>query len=243
MEKKSNKKFVITIIILIILLLGVSGYMVYDKFLTKTEEKKLTSETTQEQEANNNKDNSSSDNNSNSNNFKVLTGNYSDSATTIILYNSEVYISFDPCPVNMGSYNGMYKEYCSSINNITNSYKEYNFDVLEYESINATQSYRYEKELSSKFLGLKLNISEIKSVYSIMQGQAITPNSQGLALLKHDGTLAVISFQNIIENQLTPTVTTLKNITRIENKINDNGISSLAIDNSGNEYNLDKYLK
>ena len=41
MEEKSNKGFIITIIILIVIILGLGGFIAYDKFLKKESEEDL----------------------------------------------------------------------------------------------------------------------------------------------------------------------------------------------------------
>lgn len=176
--------------------------------------------------------------------IKFLSGMYADSAITVVLNKGEVYISFEPCPVSVVNDDGMYAEFCLSIKNLLKSYKEYNFETFEYESLNPALSYRYEKEMASKFLGLKLNISNVKSVYSIVPGQAITPASQGLVMIKNDGSIALISFENLVNGNLIPkTVEDLTNIVKVENKIGNNGSIAVAIDKEGKEYSLYDYFK
>jgi hypothetical protein len=66
---------------------------------------------------------------------------------------------------------------------------------------------------------------------------------RSIALVKKDGTLAIISFQDMVKNNLTPKTTELKNITKVENRAGDYGMNSVAIDNSGKEQNLYKYFE
>lgn len=171
---------------------------------------------------------------------KVLTGDYSGSATTIVLYKSEVYITFDPCT---GS-DGIINDYCNLINSLVKSYKEYSFENFDYEAIGITKSYRYSNSLNTKFLGLKLNISNVKSVYPVMNGQTIYQSKQGIALVLNDGSLAILSFENIVKNNLVPkTVEGLKNIVKVENSVTTGGMDTVAVDNSGKEYNLYEYFE
>lgn len=53
MEKKSNKGLIVTIVILAVLLVGVSGYLVYDKVFTEKEIKEDSNETEDKQESDN----------------------------------------------------------------------------------------------------------------------------------------------------------------------------------------------
>lgn len=170
---------------------------------------------------------------------KVLSGEYSDSATTIVLNDGNVYVSLDPCEVG----NNYYEDYCNLVKNLVESYKEYSFDNFEYEAIGISKNYR-SKNLNSKFLGLKLNISNVKSVYPVMPGQAISQSNQGIALVQDDGSLSIISFQNIVKNNLLPKkIEDLKNIVKVEHKFGNGGTDSVAIDNSGKEYSLYEYFE
>lgn len=171
---------------------------------------------------------------------KVLSGEYSDSATTIVLYKGEVYISLDPCEFG----NTTYTDYCNSISDLAKSYKEYSFENFDYEAIGIAKSYRYSNSLNTKFLGLKLNIADVKSVYPVMNGQTISQQKQGIALVLNDGSLAILSYENISKNNLVPkTVAELKNIVKVENSVSTGGMDTVAIDNSGKEYNLYEYFE
>jgi hypothetical protein len=195
------------------------------------------------EEVNDEKDADSDDTTSNTNDLavtKVLSGEYSDSATTMVLYKGEVYISLDPCEVG----NTTYTDYCNSINDLVKSYKEYSFENFDYEAIGIAKSYRYSNSLNTKFLGLKLNISNVKSVYPVMNGQTISQSKQGIALVLNDGSLAILSFENIVKNNLVPkTVEELKNIVKVENSVSTGGMDTVAVDNSGKQYNLYEYFE
>jgi hypothetical protein len=195
------------------------------------------------EEVNNESDADSDDATSNTNDTevtKILSGEYSDSATTIALYKGEIYVSLDPCEVG----NTSYTDYCNLVNNLAKSYKEYSFGNLNYEAIGIAKSYRYSNSLNTKFLGLKLNISNVKSVYPVMNGQTISQSKQGIALVLNDGSLAILSFENIVKNNLVPkTVEELKNIVKVENSVSTGGMDTVAVDNSGKQYNLYEYFE
>lgn len=171
---------------------------------------------------------------------KVLTGDYSGSATTIVLYKGEVYVSFDPCT---GS-DGIINDYCNLINNLVKSYKEYSFENFDYEAIGIAKSYRYSSSVNTKFLGLKLNITDVKSVYPVMNGQTTFQQKQGIAIVQNDGSIAILSFKNIVSNNLVPKkVEELKNIVKVVNSASTGGMNTVAVDNSGKEYSLYEYFE
>jgi len=195
------------------------------------------------EEVNNESDAHSDDAISNTNDSavtKVLTGDYSGSATTIVLYKGEVYISFDPCT---GS-DSIINDYCNLISNLVKSYKEYNFENFDYEAIGTMKSYRYTNPLNTKFLGLKLDISDVKSVYPVMNGQTISQQKQGIALTKNDGSIAILSFKNIVSNNLVPKkIDELKNIVKVVNSTGTDGMNTVAVDSNGKEYALYEYFE
>ncbi len=215
------------------------GFGTYYVISNNTEENKDNAS----EEVNNEDDADSDDATSNTNDLavtKILTGEYSGSATTIVLYKGEIYISFDPCT---GS-DGIIDNYCNLISGLVKSYREYSFENFDYEAIGITKSYRYSNSLNTKFLGLKLDISEVKSVYPVMNGQTIYQSRQGIALILNDGSLAVLSFENIVKNNLVPKkVDELKNIVKVENSLSTGGMNTVAVDNSGKEYNLYEYFE
>ena len=242
-NQKTSKGIYGVIVLLVIIILGMGVYLLYDKEIIFTKNKDKEESREEQASSKTDEDKTESDQNQSKNSLKVLSGSYADSATTVIVHHGDVYVSFEPCPVNFGTYNGMYNDYCTSLNNLINSYQEYSLDGLEYEAINVSQSYRYSRSLNSHFLGLKINISNVKSAYSVMQGQSLIPSKQGLAFLKEDGTLSVISFQNIVSNQLSPASTNLSNITEVRNENGEGAISTVAIDSSGNTHNLSEYFQ
>lgn len=195
------------------------------------------------EEVNNESDTNSDDATSNTNDSsvtKVLTGDYSGSATTIILYKSEVYISFDPCTGSDSIING----YCNLISNLVKSYKEYNFENFDYEAIGTMKSYRYTNPLNTKFLGLKLNMSDVKSVYPVMNGQTTSQQKQGIALVQNNGSIAILSFENIVSNNLVPKkINELKNIVKVVNSTSTGGMNTVAVDSAGKEYTLYEYFE
>lgn len=180
--------------------------------------------------------------------IKVLSGNYASSPITFILYNNEVYVSFEPCPRKITNgeiitYENEYdQEFCEYVEKFKNNYKEYNFNNLEYQSISAN-SYlsSYEPVLKSKFYGIKLNTSNVETIYATILGQDTIPKEQGIAILKSDGTVEFISFFNIVNNNIVPTSLNLKNIVSFKTT-SQGGVSIYAIDNTGKEYHLYDYI-
>jgi len=224
MEKKDNKGIIIALCTVIVVLIGsviymfVSGAVSFDVI----EENKIN---TNEQKVEDKENVEIGD----TKKIKVLSGEYGDSATTIILYNGEVYISMMNCAPG----NDRFTYVCDPVDKMINSYKKYEFEGLEYDSL-----FEYPLE-ESKFTGLKLNVKEVQNIYSVEQGQGFSIINQGLALVKNDGTLEVISYQNIFDNNLTPTkVANLQNIVKVENVTESDGVYTYAIDSDGSKHSL-----
>ena len=111
-----------------------------------------------------------------------------------------------------------------------NNYQEYSFKGLNYKD-----------ELNSTFTGMKLNISNIKEVYSFANGQTLT-NNYGLILLNEDGDVYIISLYSLIMGKKDVTkIESLNNIVSI-NSENNNGYYTYATDNLGVLYNMNDYI-
>lgn len=111
-----------------------------------------------------------------------------------------------------------------------NNYQEYSFEGLNYKD-----------ELNSTFTGMKLNISNIKEVYSFAEGQTLA-NNYGLILLNEDGDVYIISLYSLIMGKKDVTkVESLNNIVSI-NSENNNGYYTYATDNLGVLYNMNDYI-
>ena len=111
-----------------------------------------------------------------------------------------------------------------------NNYQEYSFEGLNYKDV-----------LNSTFTGMKLNISNIKEVYSFANGQTLA-NNYGLILLNEDGNVYIISLYSLIMGKKDVTkVESLNNIVSI-NSENNNGYYTYATDNLGVLYNMNDYI-
>lgn len=196
---------------------------------------------------NNNKDNNQEDNKtdttkpSNTTKSKVLSGNYFKSTITAVLSKGEVYVEIDKCSND----SDWEKNFCSQVDNLFNSYKEYTFDDVDYETIDPKITWENGggATVKSKLFGVKLNINGVKNIYSVSQGQAASPKNQGLAIVKDDGSLFVISYLNIANNNLTPKSTGLSNIVKVENFMDSDAIGTKATDKNGKTYTLYDYFK
>lgn len=234
MEKpqQSNNMILGVVIGVLVCIIAFGGY-----YLLNRDSFFKMKESTDSIEQNSNSKEEAPDKKSTSDSYKVLSGGYAASAVTVILYNKEVYLSIDTCSLP----DNTFKYYCDKVQNLTSSYKEYSFGNLTYEGIGAS-TYR---KLNSKFLGIKLNINDVTSVYSVNQGQAISPAYQGFAFVKSDGSLSIISYNDFLNGNFSPKmISELSNIERVENKNGGmNGIETFAIDKNQQSYNLFSYFR
>lgn len=124
--------------------------------------------------------------------------------------------------------------YETLINTINDKYQEFNLDGLKV--LNAS---------NENFKGLKLNVSDVKNVYSYAYGQALSTN-YGLIILKNDGNLYSISLYSLINGKtdVTP-ISNLSNIISLKTKASEGlsgGLHTYAIDKDNQEYDLDNYI-
>lgn len=234
MEKKNNKGIIIALCIVIVVLIGAITYMFVSGTVSfdAKEENKTTNNEQKEEEKTETKDEEIKQEDTKE--IKIISGEYGDSATTIILHDEEVYINMMTCAPG----NDRFAFICDYVDNIVNSYEKYEFDNLEYDSL-----FEYPLE-GSKFVGLKLNTKDVKDIYSIEQGQGLSPSSQGIALIKKDGTLEFVSYKNIFDKKLTSSkVDNLQNIIKVENVTESDGVYTYAIDSNGNKHNLIDYFR
>ncbi|MBQ7136399.1 MAG: hypothetical protein IJO43_00280 [Bacilli bacterium] len=236
MEKKNNKGVVISLLVVIAVLIVSITYMFISGTisLNSNEKDKCDVEVVEDDEINYLKQIP----------VKVLFGRYGDSPTNIILYDGAVYIRMEECfpKENILAY------ICDPVSNITTAYQKYNFEHFEYNMV-----FNYPLE-DTEFVGLKLNVDDVKAIYSVEQGQANAPRSQGFVLVKNDGSVEMISYQDIFDLNLTPTkISDLKNIVNVVNEVHEDqggpdgvvlggGIYTYAIDSEGNRYNLYNYF-
>lgn len=226
--KRSTVVLLIFLFVFILCTLGLGGYIFYNKgkpCVNVKEEKKPIEEEKEDREM--------------QSQIKVLAGTYL-TDQLIFLHKGEVFVEIGSCSSDQKSY---YNDSCSFIDTLHTVYQPYSFQDFEYESISTETSRFQNGSFYTGFMGLKLIISDVQAIYSIEQGQAISPSSQGLAMIKQDGSLWLLSYQNIFMNQLTPVQTSLENIVKVENRSGDRGMETFAIDRAGQEYNLVEILK
>lgn len=90
---------------------------------------------------------------------------------------------------------------------------------------------------------IKLNVSNVSKILSFGFGHTCTADV-GLVFVKNDGTLAIISYYNILIGKTNVTnILDLKDITSISTTLERNAADVLAIDKNGTKYFLSDYLR
>lgn len=220
-KRQSNTALVVALTIFITLTVVLGGYLVYDKSTNKTSENNKSSEIDNEVKKENE-------------DYKVsetvadfsVTHFYPDSVA--ITTNGSVYVSVYGSTHEIDELfsDGTYQKLFA----IVNKYKAYKFDNFEYiGQDNAT------------FKGMKLNVKNIKKVYSFASGQTLQKN-YGINLLNEDKTLSMISLYSLIlgKTDVKP-INGLSNIEKVVTEQNY-GTYTYAVDANGKKYDLSKYV-
>lgn len=223
--RKSNGLVKILLSILCLILGGLVGYVAFNKECpeTKTTCPKCEEITEDGKEKENNKQISSV--------TQIKTFTFP-SKSVALLYDGEVYVNVYGSTSNIdGVYGiGTYQ----NLVNTRNNYKKYSFN-----------NFTFMDDENNEFKGIKLNISNVKTIYENVFGQALSSTESdkyGIIFLKEDNTVSGISFKSLINGKTDVTIFT--ELTNIEKIVSTNldGYETKAIDKDGNEYKINDYI-
>ena len=210
---------------------GITYFIINKDYISFNNNEQENNSNSNEQE--NNSNSNEQENNSNSNEQEDEISNpisliefYPDSLS--LLVDGKVYVNVYGSTTDIDNLYGA--NTFQTLLTTRNNYQEYSFEGLNYKD-----------ELNSTFTGMKLNISNIKEVYSFANGQTLA-NNYGLILLNEDGNVYIISLYSLIMGKKDVTkVESLNNIVSI-NSENNNGYYTYATDNLGVLYNMNDYI-
>lgn len=216
MENK-NTGLIVLAVILSVAVLGLGGFIIYDKILSDN-----TKVDVNENNFQNNEDKSAIDNSKIS-----MTSFYGNSVA--IVSNGEVYLNVNCNNALLEEQLKLFygNEILKTLNKTRQIYKEYTFDNFEYNN--------------SNFMGMKLNTNNVSNVYEYIYGQSMG-NDYGLILLNEDKTVSMISLYSLINgNSNVKNISGLSNIEKIITENND-GIYIYAVNGNGEKFNLNDYV-
>lgn len=182
-NKKNGKGMVIAVVILFLLVLGLGGFIAYDKFYSKS-----SSEINKNENLNSNEE---LDKNVLDSNPKISISNKNfiqslsfDSGGVLVDIDGNVYITF----YDQDTYGGdLRQRYGDNLQKLKNMYNKY--EVKGYH----TNPCDGEAEL---YEGIKLNLEKIISAYYMMQGHA----DRYLIFIKEDGTLSALDIEKTLSS-------------------------------------------
>ena len=191
---KNNTGLIILLVIFIMISLFLGGFIVYDKFTTKDESKEVTTEDKTTKEDNNVVSNDS---------YQVLglapIGGYA------VVYKNEVYVNVYDTTSNIDAVYGTNKY--QTLIKTRNNYQEYSFGNLKISSGAADELNKW----------LKLNISNVESIYNNEYGQALSEVNPkyGLILITTSKEVYYISIDSLISGNATPVKLNYSNVQKV----------------------------
>lgn len=215
----------IVIIILSVVILGLGGYLVYDKVLSDDNK-----ESNNKVEESNNEElieNKQEENKEKVNKTETQVLQFYPSSIAIV-NNGEVYVNVSGSTPEIDNLygDGTYQTLIAT----RNKYVEYTFDDFDVLD-----------QFNNNFKGLKLNIKDVQAVYSYARGQ-VYDSYYGLFLLKNDNTVHGISLYSLITGKTQTTeISNLKGIVKFVTKSSD-GNYTYAVDKDGREYDMINYV-
>lgn len=227
MEKKSKGK-TIAIIILFLSVLGLSGYIVYDKVLNKEVKEPVKTEKKENVkiEEGFNLDNKSE--------IQALTGN--NYYKVYISKNGEAFLTID----NVDN-----EEDAEIKANITKLQNQYQDNTIE--GICLTGDEQHDKEMCENgdvLKSIKLDIEDVVSAYDMILGQDIFAG--GILFIKKDGTISSLSMDKLLgegKAEIKNNLKNLKNIVTIVQSGTTNALSghhqAIAIEKDGTQHVID----
>ena len=200
--------------ILAMLVLGLGGYLVYDKVIDKDNENVNNEVVENNQEETIEKENT----------YQVLNS----LSFIAVLYNGEVYVNAHGSSPELVELYG--DQVFQTLVNTRNNYQEYNFDELKVLD-----------SMNKNFKGMKLNIYDVKAIYEYSHAYG-TRKDDGIFIIKNDGTVYGISHYSLIKGKRDMTaITGLNNIVEFASDSIDVSIT-YAVDSTGNKYNMNDYV-
>lgn len=227
-EKSKNTGLIVGLVIFIIISLGLGGFIVYDKLINNdSENTKITEEDTNEkntkteEQATTKKDT-----------YQVL--ELAPVGGTAVVYNGEVYVNvYDSTPNIDNIYgNGKYQ----TLINTRNNYKEYNFGelIVTTKYINVGGSGKW----------LKLNTSNVKSIYNNEYGQALSNINPkyGIVMINSDSTVSYISTKDLIDGNTNPIKLEATDISSVVTEDNG-GYTTYFVKSDGTKIDVNTLIK
>lgn len=218
MDGKKNNGLIIALIIFIIITVVLGSFIIYDKALNNQNKKDEINEKDL------NKDESIE------NYYQVL--ELSPISGHAVLYNGEVYVNIYDSTSKINTVYGNDK--FQTLIKTRESYKDYDFGNLKVVTSSTLDS-------SSKWL--KLNISNVDSIYNNNYGQSITPNNPkyGILMINEDKTVSYISIGDLILGNIQPTKLETSNISSIVTEDNG-GYTTYLISSDGSKTDVNTLI-
>lgn len=236
MELKKNKKNVIIIILAVLLLISI-GMICFLLVIKNTENDVIEQENNQNVENNTPDQEENNETNQQQNqdtpvkidktsNFQIL--QFLPERSLAVLYDEEVYVSvdgyYDPSD-SIETYFG--ENAIKTLQNVTRKkYVAYGFNnikILDYEN--------------NQFIGMKLDIKDVKSIYAFISGQDYLCN-YGLLFLTENNEVYSISLRSLINGEKNVThIDSLKEIVEIKTEYGM-AANTYAIDSKGNRHKI-----
>ncbi len=218
MDGKKNNGLIIALIIFIIISVVLGSFIIYDKALNNQNKKDEINEKDL------NKDESIEDY------YQVL--ELSPISGHAVLYNGEVYVNIYDSTSKINTVYGNDK--FQTLIKTRESYKDYDFGNLKVVTSSTLDS-------SSKWL--KLNISNVDSIYNNNYGQSITPNNlkYGILMINEEKTVSYISIGDLILGNIQPTKLETSNISSIVTEDNG-GYTTYLISSDGSKTDVNTLI-
>lgn len=218
MEGKKNNGLIIALIIFIIITVVLGSFIIYDKTLNNQNKNDEINEKDLK------KDESIEDY------YQVL--ELSPISGHAVLYNGEVYVNIYDSTSKINTVYGNDK--FQTLIKTRESYKDYDFGNLKVVTSSTLDS-------SSKWL--KLNISNVDSIYNNNYGQSITPNNPkyGILMINEDKTVSYISIGDLILGNIQPTKLETSNISSIVTEDNG-GYTTYLISSDGSKTDVNTLI-
>lgn len=149
-----------------------------------------------------------------------------------VLYNGEVYVNIYDSTSKINTVYGNDK--FQTLIKTRENYKDYDFKNLKVVTSSTLDS-------SSKWL--KLNISNVDSIYNNNYGQSITPNNPkyGILMINEDKTVSYISIGDLILGNIQPTKLETSNISSIVTEDNG-GYTTYLISSDGSKTDVNTLI-
>ena len=154
-----------------------------------------------------------------------------------VVYNGEVYVNIYDSTSNIDMIYGEGKY--QTLIKTRNNYKEYNFGELTVNTANYDNT-------GGNTKWQKLNISNVKSIYNNIYGQAPSSfNSKyGVLMLNEDDTVSYIGLNDLINGNSNPTKLNTSNISSILNVIAGNsGYTTYLVNSNGTKIDVNTLIK